>query len=122
MHFWLISTSGWGIMLDIGLSSKNSWKNSSPLFIGCYSFFSSTCFDVEIDYNCSSMIGWGPIFTSSSDYEITITCAVGFVVEIIIFKKFSVVFNSPSNSLLLYSCSKTRMSFVVGACEASGYT
>ncbi len=93
-------------MLEISPSSKNSWTNTFPLLtvycdsfsstclnvgIGCnYSSTTSccnssffTCFDAEIDCNCSSIIGWGLISTSSI-YEIIITCDVGFDVEVVV--------------------------------------
>jgi hypothetical protein len=73
----------WRIMLEIG-PSKSSWRNASPLLIGCCSFFSSTsicgcpsttgCYNspssiglhARIDCEISSITGWGLISTSSS--------------------------------------------------------
>jgi len=55
-HFIIIlvpNLGRWGIMLEIGPSLKNYWRNSFPLLIGCYSFFSSTCLHVGISYSCS---------------------------------------------------------------------
>jgi hypothetical protein len=127
-------------MLDIGLSLKSSWINFSPLLISCYNLFSSTHFDVgsycdcssttccynfsfstgldvEIDYNCSSTIGWGLVSIFSFESKITITYSTGIAVEVLVFlKKFSVIFNSFSKSLLIYSCSKIQISFAIGAC------
>jgi hypothetical protein len=40
----------------------------------------------------------------------------------VFFIKFNVAFNSSSNSLFLFSCSKPLISFVVGAHEANGST
>jgi hypothetical protein len=68
------------------------------------------------------MIGWGLISTSSSKFEITITCNVGYAVKVVVLlKKLSAISNSSSNSLL-YSCSKTQISSIVGAHEASNFT
>jgi hypothetical protein len=147
-HFIMVFVSNfghWRIMLETSLSSKSSWRNSSPLLTSYYNFFSSTSLDVgighdcsstscynssssigldaRIDCNCSSTIGWGLISTSPSEYEITITYGVGFVVKVVVFlRKFNVVFNSSSNSLLICSCSKILISSIVGACEASSST
>jgi hypothetical protein len=48
------------------------------------------------------------------------TCGTGFVVNV--FRKFCVAFNSSSNSLFLYFCSKTQISFDVGAHVTSSST
>jgi hypothetical protein len=51
------------------------------------------------------------------------TRGANFVVEVVVLlKKFNTASNSSSNSLFLYSCSKTLVSFVVGVCEANGST
>ncbi len=133
-------------MLDTSLSLKSSWKNSSPLFTGCYSFFSSTCLDEKTcsvrspTTSCcnssfstsldarngssySSTIGWGIISTSSFESEITMTCGAGVVVKVMVFlRKLRVASNSFSNSPLISFCSKTQISFVVGVCEVSDST
>jgi hypothetical protein len=68
------------------------------------------------------MTGWNLISTSSK-FEITITCGVGFDVEVmVLLGKFNDSCNSSSNSLLLYSCSKTLISSVVDALETSGFS
>jgi hypothetical protein len=57
LHFIMFFVPNLGrkkIMLEIGPSSKSSWKNVSPLLTGCYSFFSSKGFDARTGYNCSS--------------------------------------------------------------------
>jgi hypothetical protein len=41
---------------------------------------------------------------------------------VVFFKKFNVVSNSSSNSLVLYSCSKNLISSIVGACETNSST
>ncbi len=61
--------------------------------------------------------------TSFFEFEITITCGASFVVEVVVLlRKFNSTFNSSSNSLFLYSCSKTLIYFVVGAREPNGST
>jgi hypothetical protein len=45
-HFIIILVPNlglWGIMLEIGPSSKSYWRNTSSLLTGCYNYFSSTC-------------------------------------------------------------------------------
>ncbi len=104
----------WGIMLEIGPPLKSSWKNTSPLLIGCYSFFSSIGLDVriccgcswtigccnsssptslyiEIDCNCFSTTSWGPIATYSFENEIT-TYGIGFVVDVVVLKSLVLLF------------------------------
>jgi hypothetical protein len=55
---------------------------------------------------------------SSSEIEITITYGIDFAIEVVVFlRKFSANFNSSSNSLFIFSCSKIIISSVVGACE-----
>jgi hypothetical protein len=41
---------------------------------------------------------------------------------VVLLRKFNSTFNSSSNSLFLYSCSKTLIYFVVGAREPNGST
>jgi hypothetical protein len=51
------------------------------------------------------------------------TCGTSFAIDVMaLLKKFNVASNSFSNSLLLYFCSKTLVSYAVSACEASGST
>jgi hypothetical protein len=51
------------------------------------------------------------------------TYGTSFAIDImVLLKKFNVVSNSSSNSLLLCSCSKILISSTIGACEASGST
>jgi hypothetical protein len=58
----------------------------------------------------------------SSEFKIIMTSGV-VVIKIINFSwKLGVVSNSSSNSLFFYSCSKIIVSFVIGACKASGFT
>ncbi len=135
-----------GIMLELGPFSKSSWRNASPLFTCCYSSFSSTslgigtscgcssttgCYnspsstslDVGIDCEISSTTGLGLISISSSEFEITMTCGINFVIDVVVLLgKFCFISNSSSNSLLLCSCSKNLISFVVCAHETSSST
>ncbi len=133
-------------MLEIGSSSNSSRRNASPRLTSWCNYFSSTSFGIGTNYGCSSTIGcynspsstsldtwtnceisstigWGLISTSSFEYEITMTYGTSFAIDImVLLKKFNVVFNSSSNSLLLCSCSKILISSTIGACEASGST
>ncbi len=96
-------------MLEIGFSSKSYWKNSSPLLTSCCNSFSSIDLDTRTSCDCPSTKGCYNS-SSSSFYEITITCGASFVVEVVVLlKKFNVASNSSSNSLLLCSCSKTLL-------------
>ncbi len=89
----------------------------------CYNFSSSTGLDTINDYEISSTIGWGLISTFSSQFEITMTCGTSFAIDIVVlFRKFSATSNSCSNSLLFYSCSKSLISFIICAHEASDST
>ncbi len=109
-HGFVYDFGCWGIMLETSLFSKSSWRNSFPLLKGCCSFFFSIGLDVrtscgcsltigcynspysiglnvEIDYNVerSLMKSWGVISTSSSEFEIIITCGASFVIEVKVF-------------------------------------
>ncbi len=126
--------------MEIGPSSKNSWKNISPLLKGCCSFSSSIGIDVgtyygcsnssfsiglnaKTDCDCSPTIGWGSTSSSSSKFEITKTYGTGFFYRSSgLLRKLNVAFNSFSSSLLICFCSKILISSTVGACEISGFT
>jgi hypothetical protein len=58
-------------MLEIGLSSRSSWRNIFPLLTSWWSFFSSTGLDSKTSYGYSWKTSWGPTSTSSSKSEIT---------------------------------------------------
>ncbi len=80
--------------------------------IGCCNSSSSTCLDARTCFNYSST-------TCSFEYEITITCGVGVALEVVvILRKLRVAFNS----LFPCTCSKILISYVLGACKASGFT
>jgi hypothetical protein len=51
-------------MLETGLSSKSSWRNSFPLLIG-YNFFSFTSFDRIINYGSPSTTSYYKSSTST---------------------------------------------------------
>jgi hypothetical protein len=40
-------------MLEIGPSSRSSWRNTSPLFTGCCISFSSIGLDAKTNCGCS---------------------------------------------------------------------
>ncbi len=51
LHFIIVfipNLERWGIILEIGLSSNNYWKNTSPLLTSCYNSSSSTSLDARI--------------------------------------------------------------------------
>jgi hypothetical protein len=63
-------------MLEIAPSSKNSWKNTSPLFIGCYNSFSSIGLDARIACGCSSTTNcYKSSFSISVDVETNCNCS-----------------------------------------------
>ncbi len=120
---FILDLGRWGILLQTGPFSKNSWKNSSPLFISCYNFSFSIGFGAKTSSSYSSTIVWGIICTSSFEFEITTTYGVGVAIEVVVvLKKLKAASNSSSNSLLLCSYSKILISSIVGARKASGST
>jgi hypothetical protein len=77
-------------------SSKSLWKNSFPLslFTCCYNFSSSIGLDVGACSDCSLATSQDKISTSSSTFEIIITCGASVVVEVVVFlRKLKVVLN-----------------------------
>jgi hypothetical protein len=57
-------------MLEVGLFSKNSWKNYYPLLAGYYNFFSSASLDVGTDCGYSSTTGcYNSSFSIGLDVE-----------------------------------------------------
>ncbi len=82
-------------------SSKSLWKNSFPLsFTCCYNFSSSTGLNVGACSDCSLATSRDKISTSSSKFEIIITCGARVVVEVVVFlRKLRAALNSSSNSL-----------------------
>jgi hypothetical protein len=105
---------------SIGLDVRTGYGCSST--IGCCKSLFSIGLDVETNYNCSSIASWSLISIFFLESKTTITCGASFIVKVlVILRKFSVAFSS-SNSLLLYSCSKTLIYFIIGAREPSGST
>ncbi len=112
--------SKWGCKIQ-----EYEWRPHTSLkvrlrHISCYSSFSYIDLDTITSCDCPSTKG---CYNSSSSYEIMITCGASFVVEVVVLlKKFSVAYNSSSNSLLFCSCSKTLVSLAIGVCESNGFT
>ncbi len=125
-------------------SSKSFWRSSFllSLFTSCYNCSSSTCLGVETCYVCSSTTSCCNSSSSigldlsilqqqievkfqpfSFESEITMTCDVGFIVEVMVsIRKLRATFNSSSNSLPFCFCSKILVSFTVGARKTGSST